>query len=114
MQVDACRYLFERVIDTENKQRMLQLCLSEHERVKLESLVGVSSLFDPQNPTGHYELNLSKKHDLSLFREILRIAANDAMFAKNRSFRADISQRGNWEGFRNCTFRGTSFDLHSG
>ena len=67
--------------------------------------------FTPQNPTGHYELNLEIGNDRKLMTQMLEINNDDKRWAMERSGRGDTSRDGDWENFRNATFKGKPIKL---
>lgn len=66
--------------------------------------------FNPQNPTGHYKLELENSTDFAVAQQLLLLDRWESVVNK-RNERADVSQRGNKSSIRNETHQGRSLHL---
>ena len=67
--------------------------------------------FYPQNPTGHYILNLSRESDRVIMTKLMEINAVDKRYAKHESKHGDTSMHGDWSNFRNGLYKDHSVNL---
>ncbi|CAM9404329.1 unnamed protein product [Chrysoparadoxa australica] len=89
-----------------NTERGLQIlaCLNQLEAIKAEVALGnYYDQYSSSNPTGHYCLLLSKPNDRLVAIRLAEIAAVEKKAAKLAG-KTDTSQKGDWEGFRNCRY----------
>ena len=105
--------LIPRLTDPENKLKLLLTVLGERHIDKLEDEMGCLFHFTPQNPTGHYELNLDIENDRKLMRQLIEINNDDKRWAMERSGREDVSRDGDWEHFRNGVYKSKPIKLHA-
>ena len=105
--------LMPRLTDPENKLKLLISVLGESHIAKLEEEMGCLFHFTPQNPTGHYELNLDVENDRKLFKQLVEINNDDKRWAMERSGRGDVSRDGDWEHFRNGIYKGRPIKMHA-
>lgn len=66
--------------------------------------------FNPDNPTGHYKLNLESCADYAVGEQLLLLDRWEVVIGK-RNNRADTSQHGNNSRFRNETYQGMSLRI---
>eukprot|EP00930_Biecheleria_cincta_P004891 TRINITY_DN10581_c2_g1_i1.p1 TRINITY_DN10581_c2_g1~~TRINITY_DN10581_c2_g1_i1.p1 ORF type:complete len:1545 (-),score=273.18 TRINITY_DN10581_c2_g1_i1:24-4658(-) len=66
--------------------------------------------FNPQNPTGHYKLELENSTDFAVAQQLLLLDRWESVVNK-RNERADVSQRANKSSIRNETHQGRSLQF---
>ena len=96
--------LLPQMCSVNDAHKLISNELDLQERMKLRQLLG--SLHAPimGNATRYYYLDLSKPLDHRAAGRIAQTARAEREFSKKRSGRADTSQHGNWENFRNARF----------
>ena len=106
--IEAMEFLLPKLLDPENKFQLLSQCLEDKDIKALASQMGENLQFTPNNPTGHYELNLEEQNDRELAKYIFQIDVENMRWAEGKSGRGDTSQNqlGDFSGFRNAIFRG--------
>ena len=104
--------LFTQVSDTDNAEKMLAK-LNQLERKQVEKKLGQFYYFNSKNPTGHYKLNLSVEFE-RLVAVRLADVNNTEKLAQRLEGKLDLTQKGNWENFRNETFDGEKWVYASG
>ena len=102
--VGAAKTLLPRIVDWVNITSEFFDWLTTHEMQMLQSSAYAGQLFDfvPNNPTGHYRLNLVNPVERSVATYMMAVSCEDE--AKRRAQRGEIintSQKGDWDNFRN-------------
>ena len=114
--VGVLSQLFDRTVDVHKLDRTLDE-LTEKERGALRKSLGSLYFFDPQNPTGHYRLDVSDKltrtNDAKLLEKLVLISNEEGALRSSLSF-ANCSQNGTWDCFRNATLDGESLSKGAG
>ncbi|KAL3671956.1 hypothetical protein V7S43_002623 [Phytophthora oleae] len=112
--LDACHYLkpeskkietiallLPQMLTAKEAQILLGRTLTLMQRCKLKSRMGSAYSVVLGNPTAHYSFDLAKHKDRIALTKLAEVAQSEKLFSKLRSGRADTSQHGNWENFRN-------------
>lgn len=104
--IELCKILLPQIQSTKEVQRFLCSSLSYPERLELRQALG--NLFSPVTGviTRGFRLDLSIELDRRAALEMVKLSQAEKQFSKKRSGRADTSQHGNWENYRNATFMG--------
>ena len=102
--VDCAQALLPRIVDWTNVTSQLFDWLTAHEMQMLQSPANAGQLFDfvPNNPTGHYRLNLVNPIERQIATYMMGVSCEDE--AKRRAHKGEIintSQKGDWDNFRN-------------
>jgi hypothetical protein len=102
--VGAAKVMLPRIVDWVNVTSEFFDWLNVHEMQMLESAGYAGQLFNfiPNNPTGHYRLNLVNPAERSIAMYMMAVSCEDE--AKRRAQRGEIintSQKGDWDNFRN-------------
>ena len=101
--------LWNRIVDVENKFDFICANLSLEGRQELANSCTFEKFrFSWLNPTGRWRLDLSRRVHRDLFMQLT--AVNNWQSSRSQEAkRDDTSQNGNWNNFRNETYRGESF-----
>lgn len=99
--------LFTQVSDAENAEKLLSK-LNQLERKQVEKRLGQFYYFNPSNPTGHYRLNLSIEYERMVATKICEVNTVERL-ARRLEGKLDLTQKGNWENFRNESYDGVPF-----
>lgn len=75
-------------------------------RVSLRGAMGPLYRLSIGHVTGFYALQLSKRQDRLCFHKLVGISSRAAKRRKSEEGKGDISQTGDWQGFRNCVLDG--------
>mmetsp|Transcript_21235 Transcript_21235/g.59033 ORF Transcript_21235/g.59033 Transcript_21235/m.59033 type:complete len:715 (-) Transcript_21235:33-2177(-) len=93
--VEACIVLFGRVVDTEN-MHILTATLKKGEQRELFDVLGMAAYLRSENPTGRYNLNLSREVDRVVASRLLMQAQKEEFWRSSqmmRNFR-DVELKG--------------------
>ena len=99
--------LFTQVSDTDSAEKLLAK-LNQLERKQVEKRLGQFYYFNSKNPTGHYRLNLSIEFERLVAVRVCEVNVNEKL-GQRLVGKIDLTQKGNWENFRNETFDGVAF-----
>lgn len=122
--LDACQYLkpeskkiemialmLPQMLTAKEAQTLVARTLTLMQRCRLKSRMGSAYSVVLGNPTAHYVFDLAKHKDRIALNKLAEVAQSEKLFSKLRSGRADTSQHGNWENFRNEELDGRSIVL---
>ena len=104
----AAALLMPRLLDDD---KVFRDVLSPAVLSQVEKYMGQLFHFYPQNPTGHYILNLSRESDRVIMTKLMEINAVDKRYAKHESKHGDTSMHGDWSNFRNGLYKDHSVNL---
>ncbi|RLN88341.1 hypothetical protein BBJ28_00000671 [Nothophytophthora sp. Chile5] len=112
--LDACHYLkpedkkvemiallLPQMLTAKEAQILVARTLTLMQRCRLKARMGSAYSVVLGNPTAHYSFDLAKPKDRIALTKLAEVAQSEKLFSKLRSGRADTSQHGNWENFRN-------------
>jgi len=110
--LEALEALCHRIVDPMNINSLIFDYLSDAEMLRLEKHIGENLFyFVNHNPTGHYELNLSKESDRVLILDkLLPINVQESAFREENGL-WDTSQEGDYDNWRNAKLNGKPVDL---
>ena len=80
--------------------------------VRIKKVMGANWMFNPQNPTGRYQLDMENFFDRLLMLRLMEVSSEENAERQKLS-QADLSQLGNWECFRNVRFNHKDGDVQS-
>ncbi|KAG6574515.1 Leucine-rich repeat-containing protein 74 [Phytophthora cinnamomi] len=122
--LDACHYLkpeskkietialmLPQMLTAKEAQILVGRTLTLMQRCRLKAQLGSAYSVVLGNPTAHYSFDLAKHKDRIALNKLAEVAQSEKLFSKLRSGRADTSQHGNWENFRNEELDGRSIVL---
>ncbi|KAE9012211.1 hypothetical protein PF005_g10226 [Phytophthora fragariae] len=122
--LDACHYLkpeskkietialmLPQMLTAKEAQILVGRTLTLMQRCRLKARMGSAYSVVLGNPTAHYSFDLAKLKDRIALNKLAEVAQSEKLFSKLRSGRADTSQHGNWENFRNEELDGHSIVL---
>ncbi|KAH7477035.1 Leucine-rich repeat-containing protein 74A [Phytophthora ramorum] len=122
--LDACHYLkpeskkietiallLPQMLTAKEAQILVARTLTLMQRCRLKARMGSAYSVVLGNPTSHYSFDLAKHKDRIALTKLAEVAQSEKLFSKSRSGRADTSQHGNWENFRNEELDGRSIVL---
>jgi len=122
--LDACHYLkpeskkietialmLPQMLTAKEAQSLVARTLTLMQRCRLKARMGSAYSVVLGNPTAHYSFDLAKHKDRIALTKLAEVAQSEKLFSKLRSGRADTSQHGNWENFRNEELDGHSIVL---
>ncbi|GMF21473.1 unnamed protein product [Phytophthora lilii] len=122
--LDACHYLkpeskkietialmLPQMLTAKEGQILVGRTLTLMQRCRLKARMGSAYSVVLGNPTAHYSFDLAKHKDRIALNKLAEVAQSEKLFSKQRSGRADTSQHGNWENFRNEELDGHSIVL---
>jgi Ca2+-binding EF-hand superfamily protein/Ran GTPase-activating protein (RanGAP) involved in mRNA processing and transport len=109
--IEAVAQMLSQMLTTKDAQVLVSRTLTLRQRCRLKAEMGTAYSVLMGNPTAHYSLDLSKPKDRAALAKIAEVAQSEKLFSKHKSCRADTSQHGNWENFRNEEFDGEKLVL---
>ncbi|RLN49669.1 hypothetical protein BBJ29_001220 [Phytophthora kernoviae] len=122
--LDTCQYLkpeskkiemialmLPQMLTAKEAQTLVARTLTLMQRCRLKARMGSAYSVVLGNPTAHYSFDLAKHKDRIALNKLAEVAQSEKLFSKLRSGRADTSQHGNWENFRNEELDGHSIVL---
>ena len=100
----ALSTMIPRLLDSHRRRSMMNLAMqSEQEWGDTVESLGKMWFFSPENPTGHYLLDLGEHQEREVFKQICSIANSETEYAKNRSQHTDTSMKQDWSPIRHGT-----------
>jgi hypothetical protein len=101
--VEATAILLPRTVDVCNWNPIVLNCLNDGEFGLLESRMGHYFNFSPNNPTGHYRLNMLSPADRLIAVRLIQISIEEKKARCNSPTTEFIntSQKGDWDNWRN-------------
>ncbi|KAG1686571.1 hypothetical protein DVH05_010860 [Phytophthora capsici] len=109
--IETIALLLPQMLTAKEAQILLGRTLTLMQRCKLKARMGSAYSVVLGNPTAHYSFDLAKHKDRIALTKLAEVAQSEKLFSKLRSGRADTSQHGNWENFRNEELDGHSIVL---
>ena len=85
--------------------------LTPGEMAQVEHRMGQLVHFYPNNPTGRYNLNLSKDPDLEIMKQLMELNNVDKLYSQYESKHGDTSMHGDWSNFRNGLYSNQPVNL---
>ena len=110
--VTVATRLFTQVSDNNNNAERLLSKLNQLERKQVEKKLGQFYYFNPKNPTGHYRLNLSIEFERMVATRLADVNNTEKLSSRLEG-KLDLTQKGNWENFRNEMFDSEKFSYTS-
>lgn len=109
--MDVFVAVWAKLIDSENKFRLVYSHFSKEERKTLAKLLTNEQYrFIWANATGYYNLNLSNTIQYDLMLQLAAINTVESEYGKSsQNRRCDTSQNGNWFNFRNERYNNNEF-----
>ena len=103
--LEAVRYLFTRIVDTEKRDMLFELLHPVHQ-AQMQKMMGKIAQFNEENPTGSYYLDLEKPEDYNIALRLISINKDQVRKRRKRRLGSlpDLSQHSNWCAFRNLRF----------
>ncbi|KAL8009639.1 putative flagellar calcium-binding protein calflagin [Plasmopara halstedii] len=99
--IEAIALLLPQMLTAKEAQILVARTLTLMQRCRLKARMGSAYSVVLGNPTAHYSFDLAKHKDRIALNKLAEVAQSEKLFSKLRSGRADTSQHGNWENFRN-------------
>ncbi|KAI9997460.1 hypothetical protein PInf_001362 [Phytophthora infestans] len=109
--IEAIALLLPQMLTAKEAQIFVARTLTLMQRCRLKARMGSAYSVVLGNPTAHYSFDLAKHKDRIALNKLAEVAQSEKLFSKLRSGRADTSQHGNWENFRNEELDGHSIVL---
>ena len=105
--VDIYVCVWTKLLDTENKYDFMCRNLDAQQRQLLAYACSFEKFkFNWVNPTGHWRLDLASKAQRDVMMQLIALNNSESVYSEKSSGRNDTSQKGNWNNFRNESFRG--------
>lgn len=99
--IEMIALMLLQMLTAKEAQILVSRTLTIAQRCRLKTEMGSAYSVVLGNPTAHYAFDLAKPKDRIALNKIAEVAQSEKLFSKLRSGRADTSQHGNWENFRN-------------
>lgn len=99
--VEMIAMMLPQMLTAKEAQILVSRTLTIKQRCRLKAELGSAYSVVLGNPTAHYSFDLAKPKDRIALNKIAEVAQSEKLFSKFKSGRADTSQHGNWENFRN-------------
>lgn len=99
--VEMIAMILLQMLTAKEAQILVSRTLTIKQRCRLKAELGSAYSVVLGNPTAHYSFDLAKPKDRIALNKIAEVAQSEKLFSKFKSGRADTSQHGNWENFRN-------------
>ncbi|TYZ59673.1 hypothetical protein PybrP1_011334 [[Pythium] brassicae (nom. inval.)] len=99
--IEMIALVLPQMLTTKEAQVLVSRTLTTKQRYRLKAELGSAYSVVLGNPTAHYSFDLSKPKDRLALNKIAEVAQSEKLFSRLKSGRADTSQHGNWENFRN-------------
>ncbi|OWZ22569.1 hypothetical protein PHMEG_0002711 [Phytophthora megakarya] len=109
--IEIIALLLPQMLTAKEAQILVGRTLTLMQRCRLKARLGSAYSVVLGNPTAHYSFDLAKHKDRIALNKLAEVAQSEKLFSKLRSDRADTSQHGNWENFRNEELDGHSIVL---
>ncbi|KAG3064712.1 hypothetical protein PC121_g11579 [Phytophthora cactorum] len=109
--IETIALLLPQMLTAKEAQILVARTLTLMQRCRLKARMGSAYSVVLGNPTAHYSFDLAKHKDRIALNKLAEVAQSEKLFSKLRSGRADTSQHGNWENFRNEELDGHSIVL---
>ncbi|ETK90001.1 hypothetical protein F441_06252 [Phytophthora nicotianae CJ01A1] len=109
--IETIALLLPQMLTAKEAQILVARTLTLMQRCRLKARMGSAYSVVLGNPTAHYSFDLAKLKDRIALNKLAEVAQSEKLFSKLRSGRADTSQHGNWENFRNEELDGHSIVL---
>ena len=94
--IDILAKLQPRIVDLMNLTGTVYAHVTDAELLGLERKVGKLFFFTPQNPTGHYRLELANRYDRFIAKKLIEISSEEKHNRKSNEL-INTSQKGDWD-----------------
>ncbi|CAM9784455.1 unnamed protein product, partial [Chrysoparadoxa australica] len=109
--VEVLECLLPQMVSSRNVVGLVENNCDYLQKLQLRKRLGVAWGVLVGNETGSYSLNLEKRLDRLVAKRIAMANSAERQFSQLKSGRADTSQKGNWNNFRNESLDGRPMNL---